>query len=117
VSDLVLLRVPLGDGSDDFIEVHAARPDVTGPAGQGVVLASDDEQQYVATGYTFIEATKRVVPALRGMVTSLRDTIAPDELTLEFGLQAGGETGFILAKGTTEVNVSVSMTWRRGAKE
>ena len=36
-----------------------------------------------------------------------------EELTVEFGVKLGGETGIILAKGTAEVNLKITMTWDR----
>jgi NTP-dependent ternary system trypsin peptidase co-occuring protein len=33
---------------------------------------------------------------------------------VKFGVKLGGETGIILAKGTAEVNLEITMTWNRG---
>ena len=38
---------------------------------------------------------------------------APEHFTVEFGVKLGGETGIILAKGTAEVNLKITMTWDR----
>jgi hypothetical protein len=38
---------------------------------------------------------------------------APEHFTVEFGVKLGGETGVILAKGTAEVNLKITMTWDR----
>jgi Trypsin-co-occurring domain 1 len=35
---------------------------------------------------------------------------APDQFSVEFGVKFGGETGVILAKGTAEVNLKLTMT-------
>lgn len=53
-------------------------------------------------------------PALRMILGRLREGVhAPDKITIDVGLQVGGETGFVFAKGTAEASIAVSMTWRR----
>jgi hypothetical protein len=37
--------------------------------------------------------------------------------TVEFGVKLGGETGIILAKGTAEVNLKITMTWDREPRQ
>jgi len=41
----------------------------------------------------------------------------PGEMTVEFGVKMGGETGVIIAKGAAEVNFKVTMSWRAGKPE
>ena len=36
-----------------------------------------------------------------------------DQFGSSFGVRLGGETGMILAKGTAEVNLKITMTWNR----
>jgi len=38
---------------------------------------------------------------------------APEHFTVEFGVKLGGETGIIVAKGTVEANLKITMTWDR----
>ncbi|MGK7873693.1 MAG: CU044_2847 family protein [Xenococcaceae cyanobacterium] len=39
-------------------------------------------------------------------------SLAPSKVTLEFGLQAGGETGIpFVTKGTAQANVKVTIEW------
>jgi hypothetical protein len=48
------------------------------------------------------------------MLRTVRDRLVvstPDHFTVEFGVKLGGETGVILAKGTAEVNLKVTMSW------
>jgi NTP-dependent ternary system trypsin peptidase co-occuring protein len=112
--DTVLLRVPLGDDSDSVVEVQVSRRDLVADA-DGVVLASGDGGRFQAVGFTLASAMDRVVPALKVILDRLREGIhAPEEVTMEVGLEIGGETGIIFAKGTTTATVAVSMTWRRG---
>jgi hypothetical protein len=37
---------------------------------------------------------------------------SPDEVVVEFGLTLGAETGVVVAKGSSEVHFTVSLTWR-----
>lgn len=116
VAETVLLRVPIGDGTDDFVEVEVSRSEMRGATESGVVLAADSGQRFDATGYTLADATTRVLPALQVILGRIRDGVhAPDEVTMEVGLQIGGETGFIFTKGTVEASIAISMTWRRAA--
>ena len=57
------------------------------------------------------EALGKLKPALHKIVLMLRD-MAPDEASVAFGLNIGGETGVIVAKGSAEVNFSVTMSWK-----
>jgi hypothetical protein len=48
------------------------------------------------------------------MLRTVKDQLMasmPDHFTVEFGVKLGGETGIILAKGTAEVNLKVTMIW------
>ncbi len=50
------------------------------------------------------------------MLRTIKDRLvasSPDHFSVEFGVKLGGETGVILAKGTAEVNLKVTMTWDR----
>ena len=117
MAERVVLQVPVGDGSDDVVEVEVSRSELSGLAESGVVLASQSGDRFRAAGFTLVDAMNRVLPALRAVLLRLREGVhAPDELTMKIGLQVGGETGFVLAKGTTEANIEVCMTWRRTAE-
>jgi len=114
---LVLLKVPVGDDTDGFIEVQVSRAEVEELEGTGVVLAAaDGGGRMVAASFSLASAVDHVMPALRAVVGRLREGVhAPDEVTVELGLQIGGETGFYFAKGTAEASIGVTMTWRRAA--
>lgn len=115
MDDTVLLKVPVGDGTDDVVEVQVNRSDLVAPTESGVVLAADSGGRFEAAGYTLAGAMDRVLPALRTILGRIRDGVhAPDEITMDVGLLLGGETGFIVAKGTAEASIAVRMTWRRG---
>ncbi len=43
---------------------------------------------------------------------SMTDLRSPSKVTMEFGLQAGGETGVpFVTKGTAQANVKVTIEW------
>jgi hypothetical protein len=46
----------------------------------------------------------------------LKDSLTPNKVTLEFGLQLGGEAGVpFVTKGTAEANVKVTIEWELGS--
>lgn len=113
MADTLLLKVPVGDGSDEFVEVQVSRDELPGLGGSGVILASDDGLRFEAAGFSLASGMDRVMPALRVILARLRRGVhSPDEITMELGLQIGGEAGVFFAKGTAEASVSVRMTWR-----
>jgi hypothetical protein len=115
MADMVLLRVPVGDGSDEYVEVQVARTELRELSESGVVLASDDGSRFEAAGFSLASGMDRVMPALRVILDRLRAALhSPEEITMELGLQVGGEAGVFFAKGTAEATVAVSMTWRQG---
>lgn len=107
--ETVLLRIPLTDGDEAQLVAEVDAVDL-----EGVELVADDGGGRLATvGTTLSDAFGKLEPALDMIVSRLRHaTRQPDEITVEFGLKLGGETGLIFAKGTAEANVSVSVTWR-----
>ncbi|MEU8343388.1 CU044_2847 family protein [Actinomadura meyerae] len=109
--DSVLMRIPLQDGSDQFIEAEVD------PLGlEDVELVADDGQgrRFVQAAGTLAAAFDHIEPALSMLVTRLRDAArAPEEITLGFGLKLGGETGLVFAKGKSEASFTVSVTWAR----
>jgi len=53
-------------------------------------------------------------PALSAVVQRLQ-AISPDEFSVEFGLILGAECGLVVAKGSTEVHLAVTLSWHRSA--
>ncbi|MBQ1010816.1 hypothetical protein KBX53_07620 [Micromonospora sp. M51] len=104
----VLLKVPVAEGSDEYVEVEVDRGDL---AGIELAAADDGRGQWAAT--TLTASLERVLPALRTVIGRLRSAAAPDEISVELGLAIGGETGLIFTKGTTEATFTVNVTWRR----
>ncbi|MEH0932281.1 CU044_2847 family protein [Micromonospora sp. CPCC 205558] len=104
----VLLKVPVTEGSDEYIEVVVDRRDI---AGIELAAAGDGGGQWSAT--TLAASLERALPALRTVIDRLGSAATPDEISVELGLAIGGETGLIFTKGTTEATFTVNITWRR----
>jgi hypothetical protein len=100
-----MVRVPLRSGGEVLVEVSTADlPDE-------VVLATGEPGKAVGRlGTSLEDALDSIEPALSAVSERLRAAM-PNQLTIEFGMKMGGETGLILAKGTAEVNFKVSMSW------
>lgn len=112
--DTILLKVPVGDGSDEFVEVQVSQAELMNLSDSGVVLASVGSSRFEAATFSLSSAMDRVMPAVRVILGRLRAGVdTPDELTMQLGLQIGGEAGVYFAKGTAEATVAVTMTWRR----
>lgn len=108
--ETVLLRMPL-TGSDG---AHLVAEVDTVDLGSIELVADDGGGRLATVGTTLSDAFAKLEPALDLIVSRLRQAARrPDEITVDFGLKIGGETGLIFAKGTAEANLSVSVTWRR----
>jgi hypothetical protein len=108
----VLVRVPLGDGdSGASVLVETDPEDIKG----GLKLASPKPGQAAAKATQSLSASlEQLEPVLRTVKNKLA-AAAPEHFAVEFGVKLGGETGIILAKGTAEVNLKITMTWNREA--
>ena len=105
-----LIQVPIESGgrlvvqaSDEDagdLQLAALRP------GEVVAKASESVERAIAA----------LQPAIRAVRSQL-EAMSPDETTVEFGVLLGGETGVIVAKGTSEVHFTVTLTWRRAVPE
>lgn len=108
-----LLGVPVGEGTDDVVVFEVDRSEVS----DDLVLASAEPGKVAARARTTLEeALTDLKPSLAKVVGVLRE-MAPVEMTVEFGVKIGGETGVIIAKGTAEVNFKVTMSWKAGTSE
>jgi Trypsin-co-occurring domain 1 len=102
-----LLSVPLDSDSGGVLVFEADQSQMI----EGLVLASPTPGELADRAkVTFEEALKHLRPSLEKFVEFLK-SLSPDETTVEFGLSAGGETGFIIAKGTVGANFVVRMSW------
>ncbi|WP_324788490.1 CU044_2847 family protein [Streptomyces sp. H51] len=104
MAELVVMAV---DGDGDGTAVFEVEP---GSGGSDLELAADDG--LMARAQTSLrEALDRVKPALSQVSATVRE-LSPDEMEIQFGLKIGGESGVIIARGTTEVNFAVRVVWK-----
>jgi hypothetical protein len=105
-----LLGFPVAPGDSEVLIFEVDRAEVS----EDLVLASPDIGKAADRARVSVEeALQRLKPPLEKVLHQLKE-MAPDETTVEFGLKLGGETGLIIAKGTTEVNFAIRMTWKSG---
>lgn len=105
---------------------------ILGPDGEEIYIQYDeqDSDELQAVGYIddiqddiqkrTERLTKMTVSTVRNysklvldsVKEGISNTTAPTKVTLEFGLQAGGETGVpFVTKGTAQANVKVTIEW------
>jgi len=102
----VLLEVPVEDGA--VLVVEADRQDIS----EDLILASPVGEIAAKATHSLAQSLDQLEPLL----TTVRERLIaslPDSFTVEFGIKFGGETGIILAKGTAEVNLKITMAWER----
>ncbi len=101
---------------------------IEGPDGEKIYIQYDEEEsdELQAVGYIddIQERTERfkttMVSTVRGYSKIVLDTVqksmtdlrTPSKVTMEFGLQAGGESGIpFVTKGSAQANVKVTIEW------
>ncbi len=102
--------------------------EILGSDGEKIYIQYDEEEsdELQAVGYIddIQQRTERfkatMVSTVRGYSKIVLDTVhksmadlrSPSKVTMEFGLQAGGETGIpFVTKGTAQANVKVTIEW------
>lgn len=101
--------------------------EILGPDGETIYIQYDDEDMKQLQAVSCIddiqertEKLKRVrVSTIQGYSQIVLDAVkqgmsdaTPSKVTLEFGLQAGGETGIpFVTKGSAQANVKVTIEW------
>jgi hypothetical protein len=102
--------------------------EIEGPDGEKIYIQYDEEEsdELQAVGYIddIQERTERfkttMVSTVRGYSKIVLDTVqksmtdlrTPSKVTMEFGLQAGGESGIpFVTKGSAQANVKVTIEW------
>ena len=99
------VRFTLDDGSEVMFE--SAESDLVSPRG-----GSPD----VREGGRLTERLKGVEEAAEQVAGSLRSRLAPDEVSLEFGLKVSGEVNWwFFAKSAGEGTIKVTLKWAGNA--
>lgn len=102
-----LVDVPVEGGGRLLVEAVDAH------TSDELTLAAPHPTEMVKRATQSLEhSLDEIQPAMRALVERLT-TMAPDEVTLEFGLQLGTEVGAVVAKGSSDVHFTVSLTWHR----
>jgi hypothetical protein len=100
------VKFTLDDGSEvffesaesDLVEMHGGEPEVTDGGPLHARLAA-------------------VASAAEQVSASLRERLAPDEVSLEFGLKVSGEVNWwFFAKHQAEGTIKVTLKWTPGAR-
>jgi surfactin synthase thioesterase subunit len=102
-----LIEVPVEGGGR--LLVQASDAELPGD----LQLASVRPGEVVARARQSLEqALDQIKPAMRAVFDRLV-AMSPDEMSVEFGLTLGAETGVVVAKGTSEMHFAVTLTWQR----
>lgn len=100
-----LVEVPIDGGGRMVVE---AAPDTL--PGELELAALRPGEIVMQVGQSLESALDAIKPSLAALRDALIAT-APREVTIEFGLAIGGETGIVVARGTSKVHFAVTMTW------
>lgn len=100
---LRVVEVSLDSGDRVLVEVAEA---------PGVDRVGRGERAVDIAKQTLEEGLGKVQPVIQAMVRQFRDMPdPPDKVTLQFGMKATGEFGFVIGKAATEANFTVSAEW------
>jgi hypothetical protein len=105
--------------------------EILGPDGEKIYIQYDDEESDDLQAVGYIDDIKERTERFKSTMTStvrgyskivletvqksMSDLRSPNKVTMEFGLQAGGETGIpFVTKGTAQANVKVTIEWDFG---
>ncbi len=91
----LLVQVNQDDLPDGLVPAARLRP------GQVVVYAKESVEA----------AVDQIKPAISAVAARL-NTMAADEVTVEFGLMLGAQGGAVVAKGSAEVHFNVTLSWK-----
>jgi hypothetical protein len=98
------LRFTLDDGSEVLFE--SAESDLVAPRGG---------QPVVREGGRLTERLHGVAEAAEEIAGSLRSRLAPDEVSLEFGLKVSGGVNWFFATAQSEGTIKVIVKWAGNA--
>jgi Trypsin-co-occurring domain 1 len=104
-----VVEIPVEGGG--VLRVQGSEEDP--PDGLVPATRSSRETVVVRTRKTVQDALAEIKPAITATTTMLR-AMAPDELTIEFGLLLGAEGSAIVTKGKAEVHFTVTLSWKQG---
>lgn len=104
-----VIQLPLRDARGE-VWIEAA----DGAAAGGMELASPDpDVRRIKALKSVADAARELGPVVQEIIEGLA-AVTPNELTLEFGIVASAEMGFVVTKGTVGSNFKVTFKWQRG---
>ena len=107
----VLMQVLVSDAPGaGFILVEADRENI--PSGLTLAATPQPGKAVARAAQSLSESLDQLGPIVQMVKDKLVES-APEHFVVEFGVKLGGEAGMILAKGTAEVNLKITMTWER----
>lgn len=103
--------------------------EILGPDGSKIYIQYDEEENDELRAVGFVEDIAERTEKLKETMAStilgyssivvnavkegMADPMSPESVTLEFGLQLGGEAGVpFITKGTVQANVKVTVEWK-----
>jgi hypothetical protein len=104
-----VVDLPLAEGGSIKIEVGEAP--LPRPAAGPVVRSARPVELASAATETFEHALAGVAPAATALVSKLRSSAEPSEITLEFSLKVSADAGVVVARTGGEANFRVLLKW------
>jgi lipid-binding SYLF domain-containing protein len=98
-------ELPLADGSVLLVEMEGDEP----PGVDRIGRLADTLRQ---GAQTLDQALSGVQPALQSVIDTARGlAIAPESVTVEFGITVVAGAGVVVARAATEASFTVTVTW------
>ena len=106
--------------------------EILGPDGSTIYIQYDEEEDDELRAVGFVEDIAERTEKLKKMMASTilgyssivlnavkeANLLSPESVTLEFGVQLGGEAGVpFITKGTVQANVKVTVVWKVNEKK
>jgi NTP-dependent ternary system trypsin peptidase co-occuring protein len=106
-----VIEIPVEAGGQ--LLVQASEDELPG----GLELASLRPGEVVARTRESVEAAiDQIKPAINAVAGRLK-AMSADEVSVEFGIVLGAETGAVIAKGSAEVHFTVTLTWKHPSED
>lgn len=105
-----LVRFELDDGGSVIVEIAGSDP--------GIARASRASNAIRSAATSFESAMGSVRDAAFSALRHFRDIPqAPDEVTIEFGVELSAEVGAVIAQTAATAHLQVTLAWRRAASQ
>ncbi len=102
-----LVEYRLDDGSI-FVEVELPQS-----SGDDRIPAGKPGQKIAEAAVTFEEALGSIKTVAQGVVRQVKELgDPPDEVVVGFGIKLTGSANVVLASGSAEANLDVTLTWK-----